>query len=139
LENLHRELAGYLVEFGLYRKEALAMIETWRDSWFEEGTRVLYLLPRMQVDSLLPIEIEPPPSTLARVFVGRVEVLSPWMRQKIETAAVEGDVAVLQEFGRFLGPFAAQIARTKALPSLPIQKATNGLLQKQFDGPACVQ
>ena len=27
-----------LVEMGLYRKEAQAMIKTWQDSWFEEGS-----------------------------------------------------------------------------------------------------
>jgi hypothetical protein len=35
-----------LVSQGLYRREADAMIETWRDSWFEEGMRVFYLAPR---------------------------------------------------------------------------------------------
>jgi hypothetical protein len=39
-------LADNLVEFGLYRKEAEPMVETWRDSWFEEGIRLFYIVPR---------------------------------------------------------------------------------------------
>jgi hypothetical protein len=46
LDGLKQELADALVSQGLYRKEADAMIETWRDSWFEEGMRVFYLVPR---------------------------------------------------------------------------------------------
>jgi hypothetical protein len=109
LEQLRQELAGALVETGLYRKEALAMIETWRDAWFEEGTRVFYIFPRPEVDRLLPLTITPAPAAIERVFVGRVEVLSPWMRQTIETELTNGDVPTLAKFGRFLEPFAQQV------------------------------
>ena len=139
LADLQRELAHYLVEFGLYRPEAEAMLDTWSGSWFEEGMRVIYIMPRAVVDSMLPLEIDPSPTSVARVFVGRVEMLSPWMRQRIETAAAEGDVPALLKLGRFLTPFAAQIQRTTSLPSLPIREATGRLLQQEFDGPTCVQ
>src|SRR5262249_40442320 len=36
---LRRKLEQTLTEAGLYPKEAAAMVETWRDSWFEEGAR----------------------------------------------------------------------------------------------------
>jgi len=36
-----------------------AMLETWRDSWFEEGMRVFYILPRATVDTLLPFRSSP--------------------------------------------------------------------------------
>lgn len=107
--HLRHQLADALVELGLYRKEADAMIETWRDSWFEEGMRVFYIVPRPTVDALLPLKITPPPSEIARVFVGRVELLSPAMERTIETALSTGDVRTLTRFGRFLGPFIAQI------------------------------
>ena len=42
-ESVHQELAGALTAAGLYPKEAAAMIETWRDSWFEEGMRIFTL------------------------------------------------------------------------------------------------
>lgn len=100
---------------------------------------MIYIMPRPVVDSMLPLEIDPAPTSVARVFVGRVEMLSPWMRQRIETAAAGGDVPALLKLGRFLQPFAAQIQRTTSLPSLPIQEAAGRLLKQEFDGPTCVQ
>ncbi|MFN0169981.1 MAG: hypothetical protein ACKV22_26455 [Bryobacteraceae bacterium] len=141
LDQLHRELADQLVEFGLYRKEALAMIETWRDSWFEAGMRVFYIVPRAQVDNLLPLAVTPAPTATARVFVGRVEVLSPWVRETIQGATTRGDVPLLMKFGRFLIPFAAQIDRStgKLLRSPHLHQAEGTLYQRQFGGPACVE
>jgi hypothetical protein len=109
VESLHRELAAALVEVGLYPKEAAAMIDTWRDSWFEEGLRVFYLLPQTAVDTVLPLKIAPAPAGIARVFVGRVEVLSPQMRQALRTALAAGDTETLAKCGRFLDPFMARI------------------------------
>ncbi len=87
-------------------------METWRDSWFEEGTRVLYLYPRDQVDAVLPLSIRPTPASIGRVYVGRVEVLSPWTKDTIRTALSSSDGATLAKFGRFLDPFLQQIRRT---------------------------
>jgi hypothetical protein len=105
VNDLRGKLAEELTEMGLYREEAGAMIETWRDSWFEEGLRVFYILPRPKVDQLLPISIQPAPEQLARVFVGRVELLSPQMRSEIGAALKSGDTAVLKKYGRFLDAF----------------------------------
>lgn len=44
------------------------MIATWRDAWFEEGTRLFYLVPRSAVDAMLPLQISPAPAALARVL-----------------------------------------------------------------------
>jgi hypothetical protein len=139
LSDLRRELTSDLVEFGLYRPEAEAMLETWSDSWFEEGMRVIYILPRPLVDSLLPLEIEPAPASVARVFVGRAEILSPWMRERIITAAAKRDTPALEKLGRFLMPFTAQIARTTQLPRHPIEEATDTLIRREYNGPGCVQ
>ena len=38
------------------------MIDTWRDSWFEEGMRIFYILPRKAVDGVLPLKITPSPA-----------------------------------------------------------------------------
>ena len=105
LNNLLGQLEDELTEMGLYRKEAHAMIETWHDSWFEEGLRAFYIVPRPTVDALLPISIRPAPGQLARVFVGRVELFSPEMRQEIGAALMNGDIAVLKKYGRFLNAF----------------------------------
>ena len=118
IAQLRGDLAEELVRSGLYRKEALAMLETWRDSWFEEGTRVVYIVPRAQVDSLLPLKVTPAPVKTERVFVGRVEVLSPATRQTLQTAANVGDSATLEKFGRFLNLFAQRMAlRSPAVQS----------------------
>src|SRR5436190_2916414 len=40
INNLRQEMKAMLVTNGLYEKEADAMLNTWRDSWFEEGLRI---------------------------------------------------------------------------------------------------
>jgi hypothetical protein len=106
---IQAELGAALRVAGLYEKEAAAMIATWRDSWFEEGMRIFYLVPRNDVDRVLPLRIEPAPASIERVFVGRMEVLSPAMRETIGTALAAGDTATLARFGRFARPFCDQI------------------------------
>ncbi|MGH9882928.1 MAG: hypothetical protein ACRD6N_15930, partial [Pyrinomonadaceae bacterium] len=70
LEDLRQRMKAILVAEGLFEKEADAMLNTWRDSWFEEGLRVFYVLPRATTDAILPIAIEPQPAELVRVLVG---------------------------------------------------------------------
>jgi len=80
------ELEKALVAEGLYEKEAKAMIKTWRSSWFgEQGTRVLYMVPRRLTDEMLPLAIEPRPETTVRVLVGRLDLMTP----EAEAAALE--------------------------------------------------
>lgn len=78
-------VAAALVGQGLYPKEAQAMVNAWEKSYFRsEGLRVLYVLPRAAVDSIIPIHIQPAPDDLVRVMVGRVEVLTPAREKQIE-------------------------------------------------------
>jgi len=114
VESLLREIEKTLVGQGLYAKEAAAMIKTWRDSWFEEGLRVFYILPRPATDAILPIRIKPEPSELARVFVGRAEIITPEMEREIRAAAQlfgenspEARTAAInsvRRYGRFADP-----------------------------------
>ena len=60
------------------------MVATWRDSWFEEGLRVFYVVPRALTDKTLPLYIDPKPASLVRVLVGRTEVITPEMEQAIQ-------------------------------------------------------
>ncbi|HYT49767.1 MAG TPA: hypothetical protein VEL78_05205, partial [Pyrinomonadaceae bacterium] len=83
VEAVIRDLRETLVASGLYEKEADAMIKTWRNSWFEEGMRVFYILPRKTIDEVLPISIEPKPTQLVRVLVGRTEVITPEMEKSV--------------------------------------------------------
>jgi hypothetical protein len=104
LASLRRDLGALLVEQGLFPREANAMLETWRDSWFEPGLRVLYLEPRETVDAILPLEIKPAPNATARVFVGRLELLTTAMETEVQRAVDRGDTATLSKYGRFLEP-----------------------------------
>ncbi len=76
-------LENALVAEGLFRDEAAAMISTWRNSWFEDGVRVLFTLPQKTTDRLLPLSITPPPERVERVMVGRYEIVTPAMREDI--------------------------------------------------------
>jgi hypothetical protein len=100
---------------GLYEKEASAMVNTWRTSWFgENGTRLLYLVPEKQTDALLPLAIEPAPDEQVRVLVGRLETLTPEDCQRLthalagssaaEMPSPEATKAELASLGRFAEP-----------------------------------
>jgi hypothetical protein len=85
-DKLGQELVKLLTARGLKEKEARAMVETWRSAWFgEEGTRVLYLLPDELTTELLPLKVEPKPTSLVRVLVGRHDVLTPAQEKDIDT------------------------------------------------------
>jgi hypothetical protein len=82
---LMKDVASTLMEQGLFAKEALAMVDTWKDQWFEEqGTRVLYLLPPAWTDATLPLEISPKADSVVRVMVGRAEVITPAVAQELQ-------------------------------------------------------
>lgn len=140
-ENLRSELIDHLSEEGLYRKEAAAMVETWRDSWFEEGTRLIYIVPRKMVDAVLPLEIQPMASSLERVFVGRVELLAPWQRERIEALAKAGAKSELAGYGRFLEPFIEQIrtATGKSHDELALRAPLQQQYEEAFRSPGCVR
>jgi hypothetical protein len=101
---LRGELEHTLVAQGLYEKEAKAMVDTWRDSWFEEGTRVFYIVPQSAVNAILPLKVTPEPATPpVRVFVGRMEVVSSLTEKEVASAIRRNDSATLERYGRFLG------------------------------------
>ena len=104
VDDLGRELVGMLLEQGLYLDEAQAMVETWRGSWFEEGSRLIYLTPARFVNGILPLSIHPSPAQIARVFVGRLELITPATKNAVETAFEADDQPTLEKYGRFLEP-----------------------------------
>ena len=82
-------LAARLVQSGLYPKEARAMVNTWRSSYFgTDGVRLLFLLPQAWTDAAIPLKIEPKPKSVTRVMVGRLELLTP-ERERLAEAAVK--------------------------------------------------
>jgi hypothetical protein len=103
------ELEKILIARGLFPREAKAMVDTWRDSWFEEGARLLYLPSRAAIDAILPLQITPQPSATARAFVGRVELITPRTEQDVMRALDANDGVALASYGRFLRPIVAQL------------------------------
>jgi hypothetical protein len=106
---LTQELEATLVRQGLFPREARAMVETWRDSWFEEGARLIYILPARAVDTMLPLQVEPAPSNTTRVFVGRIELVTPEILDSAESAIGRNDRAALDRYGRFLDTILARV------------------------------
>lgn len=88
LDQVESELADAwkkaLADDGLTPEEASAMVETWRKTWFREsGDRILTLVPRQTIDDMLPLKITPQPEKTERVFVARIELVSPEIEQKL--------------------------------------------------------
>jgi hypothetical protein len=78
IDELCQSVTRALVDEKLYEKEARAMVNTWRDSWFsEQGTRLFYFLPAQLTNAILPLAIDPQPAEIVRVMVGRMEIMSP--------------------------------------------------------------
>jgi hypothetical protein len=119
LDSLLTDLQGILMAGGLYQKEADAMIKTWRESWFEEGMRVFYVLPRQTTDAVLPLTIDPRPQELVRVLVGRAEIITPEMEKSVQQqVSLLGDSSpevrenatqMIRKYGRFSEPILKSI------------------------------
>jgi hypothetical protein len=78
IDSLCKDVATALEAEGLYSKEAWAMVNTWRASWFDEvGTRLFYVVPDRLTEELLPLTVEPQPDEVVRVLVGRMEIMTP--------------------------------------------------------------
>jgi hypothetical protein len=104
LDSLYSTLEGSLISQGLFPDEAHAMLETWKNSWFEEGARLLYIVPRAFVDSVLPLHVNPAPASTTRVFVGRLELITSTTAHAVESAFIDSDRDTLQKYSRFLEP-----------------------------------
>ena len=104
VDSLYGELEEILVGQGLFRDEAHAMVETWKDSWFEEGSRLIYIVPRGFIDNILPLAIDPAPGQVVRCFVGRLEIVTPATAIAVRTAIAHNDEEALSKYGRFLEP-----------------------------------
>jgi len=117
VDSLSRELEGLLVSRGLYQDEAHAMVETWRNSWFEEGSRLFYLVPGGFVNAVLPLSIRPAPVQTVRVFVGRLELVTPATERAVEQALETRDGAALAKYGRFLEPILQAMRKKEPNPA----------------------
>jgi hypothetical protein len=108
---------------GLYAKEARAMVNTWRTSYFQtEGLRLLFVLPQKWTDEFIPMTVAPQPKEVVRVMVGRLEVLTP-EREKLAENAVrdlaspdeatrEHAFEYLRDQGRYVEPIVRRVLTT---------------------------
>jgi hypothetical protein len=80
---LKKSMRAALIKNGLFEKEADAMLETWRLSYFgSAGQRLFFIVPRQWTDAVLPLTISKP-CELTRVMMGRIELITPSQRQAI--------------------------------------------------------
>jgi hypothetical protein len=108
---LEADVERALIGDGLYAREAKAMVATWRQSWFEEGARLFYLVPRPVIDTVLPLAIDPPPAAIVRAFIGRLELATPATEAAIADAVAREDLTTLRRYARFLTPLTEPLAR----------------------------
>lgn len=84
LAKLKAEMHAALVEEGLYKDEATAMLKTWQLSYFQSaGTRLFFTLPRDWTDRVLPMEVSRY-ADISRVMIGRIEMLNDRQRSLLQ-------------------------------------------------------
>jgi len=125
---LRYDLEAALVAQGLYPAEARAMLSTWQDSWFEEGSRLIYILSSHAVDGIVPLHVDPAPTETARVFVGRIELVTPEIENSVEQAIVKADRPAIERYGRFLYPILTRISAQSDVKVLQVQQFREGVL-----------
>ena len=137
---ISERMSAALQQEGLYRREADAMVKTWRESWFEEdGLRVLYVLPRAWTDEALPLTVQPRPREVVRVMVGRAEIIAPtteWQLLKQIVRYSDGDAEERRQavnrvrqmnLGRFFQPAVQLVLGSH--PHREFSQAASELLQ----------
>jgi hypothetical protein len=112
-----------LVTKGLYRKEADAMIDTWRQSYFgTPGLRILWIVPHDATNKSLPLTITPQPDDVERVLVARSEILTPGFEKQL-VADFAIDNLSNYENDRYFLAYQARVAALTASgvkPSQPV-------------------
>ncbi|HXD30853.1 MAG TPA: hypothetical protein VN643_07045 [Pyrinomonadaceae bacterium] len=136
LDSLRAELKTILMSQGLYEKEADAMLNTWRDSWYEEGLRLFYIIPQADTDRILPLTIDPQPAGIVRVLVGRSELITPEAETNVTSqlqklsdpseAVRERARKEINRYGRFIESILAQISSHTTDPK--VQSAAQRLM-----------
>jgi hypothetical protein len=120
-----------LVNAGLYEKEAAAMLNTWKKSYFQTpGIRVFWVVPEQIVNEVLPISMTPEPESLKRVLVARSEVLSPAFEEKLKKAFVDGEGAEFYD-DRYYLAYKERVEALNAQPS-SVRTDLHPELQSQF-------
>jgi hypothetical protein len=129
-------IAQALIKDGLYADEAHALVNTWEKSYFlTPGIRVLYLVPEGETNAIIPLTINPVPSQLVRVLVGRVEVMSKHEEDMLVQKLMKNpSLDVRASLGHYAEPKLRRvlnILQTKPSPAKkPVIKAVKSLISK---------
>ena len=110
-EQARGKLIDELIRSGLFKDEAIAMINTWENGYLKvPGLRLLYILPRAEVDEVLPLKLNPLPEKLVRSFVARMEILLDTDEQRIlKEIETQRDKFKVASLGRFAEPILHRI------------------------------
>jgi hypothetical protein len=131
----HQALVDALQNAGLKTNEAQAMVNTWEHGYLKvPGLRLLYILPRSEVDEVLPLSMSPAPQNLVRAFVGRIEILLDSDEQKILkdilTQRYDFNVSTL---GRFSEPILRRVNEVYRERETPASQDDVALLNTLID------
>lgn len=87
LADLRADMHAALVEDGLFRDEAAAMLSTWEAAYFASpGLRLFFLMPQAWTDRVLPLHVSVP-ADITRTMVGRIELVTPAQRELLDVIA----------------------------------------------------
>ncbi|MDX1565770.1 MAG: hypothetical protein R3236_10205 [Phycisphaeraceae bacterium] len=87
MKALRRNMHAALVDDGLYKDEAWAMLNTWQAAYFQSpGLRLFYLLPQSWTDRVLPLTLSRK-ARVSRTMVGRIELVSGKQESRIRQIA----------------------------------------------------
>ncbi len=105
-------LESALKNSGLNPDEAKAMIDTWENGYLKvPGLRLLYTLPRAEIDQILPLTISPTPTSIQRAFVARIEILLDTDEISLMNRVIkEGASFPVESLGRFAEPMLRRVA-----------------------------
>jgi hypothetical protein len=137
---MNETLISALINAGLHGDEAAAMVHTWDHGYLHvPGLRLLYILPREEVDEVLPLAITPAPEKLNRVFVGRIEVLldtdETQILADVKSQGSSFDPASLGRFAepmlrRILEVYEDQEKKAARVPDYQTLQILNGLIRR---------
>jgi len=134
VEQAKKVIISALVNQGLFKDEAKAMVNTWEKSYFHTpGPRVLFLLPQIETEKILPLTLNPAPKNLVRVLVGRIEIMTK-AQEDAYLDILESQAIIFskeQTFGRFYDPKLRRLrTRVQTSDLIPDRKS---LLLKRID------
>ena len=89
LTMLRDEMLAALIDSGLFRDEAEAMLNTWEVSYFQApGLRLFFTLPQSWTDRVLPLQVTGYKRTrVVRAMIGRIELISARQRELMRQLA----------------------------------------------------